>query len=169
MGMATSAQFNAGQSNAQGNENNYQSQLGAGNPAGFKQAITTQLAALGSSRTADEMAARATAQSCGGCHQLSNDVLLGGLDGAGNPLKWPASAGFVHTVENGTRSPALNNVFLPQRKLILAQFLNDTCATVCPASPVSAAGLAPSGGGGGGEPGGDEEVPLTITGKRTVH
>jgi hypothetical protein len=162
IGMSTTAQFNAGQSNAQGTENNYLFQLNQGNPAGFKQAITNQLALLGLPLTADNMATRATTQSCGGCHQLSNNVLLGGLDSAGNPLRWPASAGFVHAVENGTRSPALNNVFLPKRKSILEQFLVDTCDTVCPASSVSAARLAPSGADG-------EEVPLTITGKRTVH
>ena len=161
IGMSTLAAHNAGQSNAQGAENNYAAQLALGNPAGFRQAITNQLAVLGIPLTADNMAARATTQSCGGCHQLSNNALLGGLDASSNPLKWPASAGFVHTVENGTRSPALDNVFLPKRKSVLEQFLTDTCLTTCTSARPLAAGLAPA-----GDP---DEVPLTITGQRTVH
>jgi hypothetical protein len=131
IGMAVSNTFNAGQSNAQGAENLYTFHLNQGNPAGFRQAITTKLASLGIPLTADNMAARATAQSCGGCHQLSNNVLLGGLDAGGQPLRWPPSLGFVHTSEGGFRSPALNLHFLPKRKQILEKFLVDTCPGVC--------------------------------------
>jgi len=159
IGMSTLAAHNAGQSNAQGTENNYLTQLGLGNPAGFKATITSQLAVLGIPLTADNMATRATTQSCGGCHQLSNNVLLGGLDASSNPLRWPASAGFVHTVENGTRSPALNNVFLPKRKSVLEQFLTDTCLTTCTPARALAPAIATD----------PDEVPLTITGQRTVH
>lgn len=162
IGMSTSNQFNAGQSGAQTTENEYGFHLNNGNPAGFKQAITNQLGVLGIPLTADNIATRATTQSCGGCHQLSNLDLLGGLDGAGNPLRWPSSAGFVHTVENGNRSPALNNVFLPKRKQILEQFLVDTCLVACPVAPapLDPVLLAPA------DP---DEVPMTIAGKRMVH
>ena len=134
MSMTIGAGFNAGQSTAQGTENRYAAQLALGDPAGFRQAITDRLAALGLSLTADDIAARATAQSCAGCHQLSNNALLGGLDPAGAPLRWPASAGFVHVLETGTRSAALNNVFLPRRKEILEQYLRDSCTGACPLS-----------------------------------
>ena len=146
IGMTTGAPYNAGQSNAQGTENRYVAQLALGDPAGFRQALTDRLAALGLALTAEDMAARATAQSCGGCHQLSNNALLGGLDAAGAPLRWPPSAGFVHVLESGTRSPALNNVFLPRRKQILEQLLRDTCTGTCPlsipADPTPLAGRA---------------------------
>ena len=133
LGMSVGSAYNSGQSNASGAENRYTSQLALGDPAGFRQAITDKLAELGISLTADDMAARATTQSCGGCHQLSNNAALGGQGPAGDPLTWPPSAGFVHVVENGNRSPALNNVFLPRRKQLLQQYLLDTCAASCTA------------------------------------
>jgi hypothetical protein len=133
IGMSLSGAYNSGQSNASGLENRYVAQLGLGNPAGFRQAITDKLAELGIPLTADEIAARATTQSCGGCHQISNNAALGGVDLAGNPLTWAPSAGFVHVVENGNRSPALSNVLLPRRKQFLQQFLLDTCAASCTA------------------------------------
>ncbi len=134
MSMTIGDTFNAGQSTAQGTENRYAAQLALGDPAGFRQAITDRLATLGLSLTADDIAARATAQSCAGCHQLSNNALLGGVDAAGAPLRWPASAGFVHVLEDGTRSAALNDVFLPRRKEILEQYLRDACTSACPLS-----------------------------------
>ena len=103
--------------------------------------------------------ARALTQSCAGCHQLSNNALLGGLDASGGLLTWPASAGFVHAVEDGTRSPALNNVFLPKRKAVLEQFLADTCTSTCTGVRARRPAVAAD----------PDEVPLTITGKRTVH
>jgi hypothetical protein len=164
IGMSTSNPFNAGQSNAQGTENEYGFHLNLGNPAGFKQAITNQLGLLGIPLTADNIATRATTQSCGGCHQLSNNDLLGGLDPVtGLALRWPSSAGFVHTLESGNRSPALNNVFLPKRKQILEQFLVSTCLVACPLDPVPLEPvlLAPAGA--------PDELPMTIAGKRMVH
>ena len=81
---------------------------------------------LGSALTPEQIANRATTQSCGGCHQISNGRDLG--DG----LSWPFSLGFVHTsestfvdtdgVERHQRSQALNDVFLPHRTDILQQF-----------------------------------------------
>jgi hypothetical protein len=149
LGCSLSGAYNAGQSNAGGTENRYAVQLGLGDPAGFRQAITDQLAALGIPLTAEEIAMRATTQSCGGCHQLTNNAALGGLDAAGNPLTWPPSAGFAHVVETGNRSPALDNVFLPRRKQLLSQFLLDTCAATCTAP------LAPD--------------PTPLAGKNIVH
>ena len=164
IGMATGASFNAGQSNASGSENDYGVHFLLGNPAGFRLAVTNQLAVLGIPLTADNIVTRATTQSCGGCHQLSNNDLLGGLDSAGNPLRWPPSAGFVHTLESGNRSAALNNVFLPKRKSILEQFLASSCPTLCPA-PVEPAPLADPTATARSS----EEQPMTIAGKRMVH
>jgi mono/diheme cytochrome c family protein len=135
--MAFDDVYNAGQSTSQGPENQYGGHLAAGNPAGFRQAITGELAALGIPLTADNIVARATTQSCAGCHQLSNGAPLGGRDPLGNPLRWPPSANFVHAVENGNRSPALNQVFLPRRQQILSQFLADTCTSTCTAPRVA--------------------------------
>ena len=128
--------YNAGQSTSQGPENQYSGHFGLGDPAGFRQDITGELAALGIPLTADNIVARATTQSCSGCHQLSNGAPLGGLDPLGNPLRWPPSANFVHAVENGTRSPALNRLFLPRRRQILEQLLSDTCTATCTAPRV---------------------------------
>lgn len=161
IGMTTSAQFNAGQSSSQGNENDYAFQLGLG----FRLAIANQLAALGIPLTAADIATRATTQACAGCHQISNNADLGGLDASGAPLRWPASAGFVHTVEDGTRSAALNDVFLPRRKSILEQFLADTCNTTCAAAPAPLAPLAPA----LARSPGPADVPLTIAGTHAVH
>jgi hypothetical protein len=124
--------YNAGQSLAQGNENQYFFHFDRGrlvDPA-FHNAITARLAAIGSPLRSDDIVNRTTAMSCAGCHQLSNGRDLGG------GLVWPASAGFVHVVENGGPSevgpdgprwrisPALANVFLPFRKELLEGFLS---------------------------------------------
>ncbi|HWO19820.1 MAG TPA: hypothetical protein VNO30_13635 [Kofleriaceae bacterium] len=135
--MSIGNEFNAGQSNSQGPENQYGLHFGQGNPGGFRTAIADELAALGSPLTADNIVARATAQSCAGCHQLSNGALIGGIDPLGNPLRWPPSANFVHVVENGVRSMALNRVFLPRRRQILEQLLADTCTGTCAAPRVA--------------------------------
>ena len=149
IGMTTSPSCNAGQSNAQGTENRYGVHFALGNPLGFRAALTTELVNRGLALTPDDIVARATTQSCGGCHQLSNNALLGGQDAQGLPLRWPASAGFVHVREDGTRSAALNNVFLPKRAQILTDLLNETCNGVC---------LEPS-----------TADPTPIGGKGTVH
>ncbi|HWU89193.1 MAG TPA: hypothetical protein VN253_18130, partial [Kofleriaceae bacterium] len=131
IGMSIADRFNAGQSSSQSIESDYGVQFGLGDPNGFRKDITNRLASLAIPLTADDIVARATTQSCAGCHQLSNGARLGGLDASGQELRWPSSAGFVHTVESGSRSPALDEVFLPRRKQILEQFLRDTGSGVC--------------------------------------
>lgn len=137
MGMATPDLFNAGQSNSQGQENEYRVHLnngGAGNP--FIQSIGLELGSLDrGDLLTDNIADRATTQSCAGCHQLSNDDRLGGIV---DP-KWPRSAAppvavgvsFVHVSESSAVSLALRHVFLPRRKQILASFLDATCGHTC--------------------------------------
>jgi hypothetical protein len=124
-------QFNNAQSQASGataSEMRYKDRLGA-DPSALRSSIQAQLTALGSTLTVDEIALRAQAQSCAGCHRLNNDVEIGG------GLTWPSALGFVHvseretdTVDGVTRfrlSPALVDHFLPHRKQVVEDFLNN--------------------------------------------
>jgi hypothetical protein len=90
--------------------------------------IGSKLASIGSTLTVDEVLARATTQTCAGCHQLSNGASLGG------GLTWPVSNIFTMIDENGKLAPALTKVFLPFRRQALQ-------ALACP----GAAGTAPQG------------------------
>lgn len=124
--MNTPDDFNAGQSNSQPSENDYRVQM-TGNTA-LSGAITGKLSLLGrTDLVANNMADRATTQSCGGCHDLSNNDRLGG---AVDP-RWPTTNGFVHVDEFSQISPALRFVFLPHRKGVLRNFLDTTCGEVC--------------------------------------
>jgi hypothetical protein len=132
--MAVANNFNSGQSNSQGPENDYLFQFGI-NPSPFRANIQTELNLIGSPLTPRDVVARALALSCAGCHQFSNNVNLGG------GLIWPPSLGFVHVAEQtdpgpfGPRfriSPALVNVFLPHRKAVIETYLNSSCGdAVC--------------------------------------
>jgi hypothetical protein len=127
--MRVADSFNTGQSQASGStENNYVAQFGA-TPSDFQGDIDAALQQLGSTLTASDMVARAQALSCAGCHRLSNGAALGG------GLVWPASLGFTHVTEQQTEtvdgiarfriSEALETVFLPKRKQVLDDYLND--------------------------------------------
>ncbi len=120
--------FNVGQSDSQSFDgvDNYVIQFGTG-PSTFRDNIQAQLTALGSTLTPEEIVARAQTQSCGGCHQSSSGMSIGG------GLTWPNSASFVHSTEftepgpEGDRfqlSPALTDIFLPHRKQVLENYLN---------------------------------------------
>jgi hypothetical protein len=120
--------FNSGQSLSLGStETNYRAQFGPG-PSPLRSDLEAALAALNSALTPDDVVARAQALSCAGCHQLSNNAPVG------NGLVWPSSLGFTHvseqvteTVDGVTRfaiSNALLSVFLPKRKQVLDDFLN---------------------------------------------
>lgn len=129
--LAVPDEYNSGQSQASGAtalEMKYVEQLtSAASP--LRTALQAQLTGLGSALTPDEVVLRAQAQSCAGCHRLNNNVALGG------GLTWPASLGFTHVTERETEvvngetrfvlSPALLNVFLPARKQIFEEFLNN--------------------------------------------
>jgi hypothetical protein len=123
--------FNMAQSQASGAtaaEMRYTVQFGT-SESSLRSALQTQLTALGSALTPDDIVARAQAQSCAGCHRLSNNAPLGG------GLIWPASQGFTHVTERVTEvvggetrftiSDALVNHFLPARKAIFEDFLNN--------------------------------------------
>jgi hypothetical protein len=85
----------------------------------FKNRITNKLNSLGSSLTANNILDRATTQTCGGCHMISDGQNLGG------GKTWPitVSIGFNHINEQRELSPALTNKFLPRRKALLGAFL----------------------------------------------
>lgn len=104
--------YNEFQSDAQGGQDNIASLASAG----FKAEIAP---AAPAGVTADHIINRASAMSCGGCHQLS----------AGRPIAnnvtWPLSLGFVHVSEAGQLSPALLNNFLPARAAVLEMALCD--------------------------------------------
>jgi hypothetical protein len=135
--MSMTDTFNTAQSQASGTtalEMRYPDHFGAPPspptpPSALRSAIQAQLSTLGSSLTPDEIVLRAQALSCAGCHRLSNNVALGGT------LAWPPSLGFTHVTERETElvggetrfrlSGALESFFLPARKAILEDFLND--------------------------------------------
>ncbi|WP_437720294.1 hypothetical protein [Sorangium sp. So ce861] len=99
-----------------------------------------------------DVAARATTQSCAGCHQLSDGASLG------NGVTWPRKEPerpvdeqefrFVHVREDGELSQALTHSFLPHRDGILKAFLaahadGDTCSPAAAAAAFSAGGDEP--------------------------
>ena len=133
--------YNSGQSQASGsNETSYLEQFGDA-PSPLRSRLEAALAGLGSALTPDDIVARAQALSCAGCHRLSRNADLGG------GLVWPSSLGFTHVSERDTEtvggvtrfqiSPALTDVFLPKRKQILDDFMNDKPLNVrSPKSPI---------------------------------
>lgn len=156
MNMATPNAFNAGQSNSQQGENEYAAHLAAGGANNaFQQAINAQLAVLGrTDLTAANIADRATAQSCGGCHELSSGDQLGGV-------QWPAHAAagtFVHVNETSQLSVPLTTVFLPHREDVLIDYLTEYGCETC-SSAIQKAQQAPASDGSG-------DVP-TLGGSRT--
>lgn len=145
---------NNGQSHASGAafvENNFLNSFTANSRnSSFDIAIRNRLAELGSTLTVDQVLNRATAMTCGGCHQPSSYGLTS-ANAVGPGQSWPDSGFFVHVNEISNSSgafplsPALINVFLPVRKLDMESFLNNPAST--------------------GKPG--QTTPTTPTGKRS--
>lgn len=119
IGMGVPDLYNSGESKAQTTENDYGVQ-GAANTT-LLAAIQSKLAMIPSSLSPTNILDRATTQSCGGCHQLSNRKALGGM------LIWPASNGFTHVDELSTLSNALTGAFLPHRAQVLSNYLQSSC------------------------------------------
>jgi hypothetical protein len=127
IGFSVPDTYNTAQSEANGIENNYVTQFGP-DPSALRTALTDELTAQGSYLTADDIVARAQAQSCAGCHRLSNNADLGG------GITWPTSQGFTHVTERETEvvdgqvrftiSSALVDEFLPHRKAVLERYLD---------------------------------------------
>lgn len=91
--------------------------------------VSARLSASQSTLTADNIFDRATTQTCAGCHQVASGRPLG------NGLTWPLSLGFVHVDEQSRLSPALTDVFLPNRKKVLEKFINDRCGAAEAGAP----------------------------------
>jgi hypothetical protein len=122
-------QFNTAQAQATASgENNYLAQFGT-DPSPFRSAIAARLSTLGSTLTPDDIVARAQALSCAGCHRLNNSLAMGG------GMMFPTAIGFVHVTERETElvdgetrfliSSALINDFLPKRKQVMEDYLNE--------------------------------------------
>lgn len=134
----TNDAHNNGQSHASGSafvENNFLSSFTANSRnSSFDTAIRNRLTELGSSLTVDQVLNRATAMTCGGCHQPSAYGLTS-ANTVGPSQSWPDSGFFVHVNEISNSSgafplsPALINVFLPTRKLDMESFLNNPAST----------------------------------------
>ena len=129
--ISTPDAFNTAQSQTSGAsaaEMRYSVQFGTSGSS-LRTDLQTQLTALGSTLTPDDIVARAQTQSCAGCHRLSNNVALGG------GLIWPASLGFTHVTERLTEvvggetrfviSDTLINQLLPARQAIFEDYLNN--------------------------------------------
>lgn len=87
--------------------------------ASFKSAISTTLTQLGSPLTVDQLLNRASTQTCGGCHQLASNAIIG------PGLTFPSNIGrFVHLDERGTFSSLLTTVLFPHRLSVLEGFIN---------------------------------------------
>lgn len=124
--------FNNGQSHAQfpeSGENDYAAVVNSDSDPAFKAALQQRLVALGSDLTTDQVLRRASAMTCGGCHEPSSFGLQD-INSIGTGLSWPGTLGFVHVNEFSSPaspafeiSPALKNVFLPFRKKELEEFL----------------------------------------------
>lgn len=83
----------------------------------FDAAIQDELDALGSDLTPEDIVARATSESCAGCHTLTaNDSLGGGLWG-------PSSLGAIHVSESGGLSSGLMERWLPEREDLVRSYL----------------------------------------------
>jgi hypothetical protein len=90
--------------------------------------------------TSESLLRRATMDSCAGCHAPAQ--FLGPERKIGCGLTWPDSLGEVHIDEQGRRSPALQEVFLPQRAKVLTTYLQ-----ACNQAEINEAFGAPPGGG----------------------
>ena len=119
--------------------NNYLNSLVTGSQ--MEVAIDSELAALGvqGTHTAANVADRATANSCAGCHQISAGADLG------NGVEFPANSGggiantmFVHVTESSVLSDALTRTggWLDHRVSVMIDFLDVTCDVDCMEMPM---------------------------------
>jgi len=133
--------FNNVESHASGNieENQFRDPFEVSKGSSFESRIFVLLDNVRSDLTVDQVINRATAMTCGGCHQPSSFGLTL-PDAVGPGLSWPESGGFVHVNENAIDgvfplSPALTDVFLPDRLEALETYLS-TGVEAQPEEPV---------------------------------
>ncbi len=126
--MQSSNEFNSGESALAGPAGvDYKARVQSGDSTNFMSSIeqfiaNTQLACPPDDPlTAEDILNRATVQTCAGCHAPEN--FLGAESKLGCGLTWPSGLGGAHIDENGALSPALKDVFLPQRASVMTTFL----------------------------------------------
>ena len=126
--------FNRGQSFSSGShasDNDYLSQFGTDFSNPFAIELQTQLLLGGRGKTVSvsQFLNRATAMSCAGCHAPTVFGLTepyatgGGIASNVYTDSWPASLGFVHIDEQRNTSPAMTDIFLPERKELFTNLL----------------------------------------------
>ena len=140
IGLVSDPIWNGGESKASGQgSNNYFSNLVVGSQ--MEAAIDAELVALGvqGTHTVANVADRATANSCAGCHQISAG------DDLGNGVEFPANSGvgiastmFVHVTETSVLSNALTRTggWLDHRVSVMVDFLDVTCDVDCMTAPM---------------------------------
>lgn len=125
---------NNGQSHASGDvsENAFAAAFFNTNTNSFQQALTDKLVSLGSTLTPEQVMNRATAMTCGGCHEPGTFGLTA-PNAIGDGRSWPTTLGFTHVSEFASGgvfpiSPALTDVFLPARRNGLDSFIASASA-----------------------------------------
>ncbi len=106
----------------------------------FEDRILVSLDNVRSDLTVTQVINRAVAMTCGGCHQPQAFGLTA-PDAVGPGQSWPRSAFFVHVNETAAGgifplSPALNDVFLPDRLEVFETYLS-TGVQPAPVEPVA--------------------------------
>ncbi|MFP6563099.1 MAG: hypothetical protein VCC68_01305 [Myxococcota bacterium] len=147
-GYAVDNVHNAGESNAQGIENDYPANMPTSPRHPFLAGLRESLA--GFSATPTQAVRRAHVLSCGGCHNPPAVTLRPPVgepepdDGLGSGLFWEDSNGFTHVSELGfdpdipqrswLLSDALKRMFLPHRERVFERFLGsepcEPCASI---------------------------------------
>jgi hypothetical protein len=131
--------FNHGQSHASfpnGVENDFNGHFGGDVNSFFGQVMQAELSskvdALGNPLTVEQVLNRATAMTCGGCHQptsfgltLPNSIGAMRLSDGSIIDSWPDTLRFVHIDEDRRLSPALRDVFIPARVKAFAAVLDE--------------------------------------------
>ena len=130
--------FNEFQSVSQGDEDNPQTKAGATLKGKVDAALVPFVIDATQKPDTDQVLNRAGAVTCGGCHQFAAGKEVGQVKG--QKIVWPNSAGtgFVHVMETGQLSDALNNVLLPFRRDRLADAVCIEAAPVAMAASPSA-------------------------------
>ncbi|MEO7330052.1 MAG: hypothetical protein ABI193_15865 [Minicystis sp.] len=126
----------------------YLASLGEGG-ASFTTMIDQRLATIDVVKSCDPqdpldakaIVARATTQTCAGCH--APRAFLGEERKIGCGLVWPDSLNGAHIDEKGALSPALTDVFLPRRASVLGTYLQacDLPQIMANLQPVPASGI----------------------------
>jgi hypothetical protein len=140
IGLVSDPIWNGGESKASGfGSNDYLGNMAVGSQ--MENAIDAELVAMGvqGTHTVANVADRATANSCAGCHQLSAG------DDLGNSVEFPANSGagiantmFVHVTETSVLSDALTRTggWLDHRVSVMIDFLDVTCNVDCMNAPM---------------------------------